>query len=208
MRRLKNSCQNAATDAKAVPFTKFLRYKAKKHEQITNFRGRALGSGFFRFLVMLCVVAGLSGCASKFRTYNGPEVTRVVVMKSERMMYLVHHDRALKAYEVDLGFAPDGHKEAEGDGRTPIGNYIIDRRNPNSTWHLSLGINYPNEEDIARAKALGVDPGGDIFIHGGPRPGIDRDEIDWTAGCIAVTNREMEDIYAMVKDGTPIEILP
>ena len=106
-----------------------------------------------------------------------------------------------------LGFAPEGHKQFEGDGRTPEGTYIVDKRNPESTYHLSVGISYPNEADIAFAEAQGLSPGGDIFIHGGPRPGIDPTDVrDWTAGCIAVTDRQIEEIYAMVKDGTPIDI--
>ncbi len=167
-----------------------------------------MARGFFRIIVILCVAIGLSGCASKFRTYNGPEVTRVVVMKADRRMYLMHHDAVLKAYKIDLGFAPEGHKQTEGDGRTPEGRYFIDRRNPDSSFHLSLGISYPNVQDVERASSMGQSPGGDIFIHGGPRRGIDRRGPDWTAGCIAVTNREMEDIYAMVRDGTPIDIFP
>jgi murein L,D-transpeptidase YafK len=158
-------------------------------------------------LLAVFVAAGLSGC-SKFRTYNGPEVTRVVVMKTARRMYLVHHDQVLESYDIDLGFAPAGHKEAEGDGRTPEGRYFIDRRNPESDFHLSLGISYPNELDLERASSMGLEPGGDIFIHGGPRRGLDRRGPDWTAGCISVKNREIEWIYAMVKDGTPIDIFP
>lgn len=149
----------------------------------------------------------LGGCASKFKTYHGPEVTRVVVHKSARRMYLLHHDRVLSSHRVDLGFAPAGHKQAEGDGRTPEGRYLIDRRNPDSRFHLSLGISYPNAADIARARAAGRDPGGDIFIHGRARP-FAWQRRDWTAGCIAVTDREMRDIYAMVRTGTPIDILP
>jgi len=84
-------------------------------------------------------------------------------------MYLMHGDQVLKSYRIDLGFAPEGDKKFEGDGRTPEGEYIIDRRNPESRFYLSLGISYPSEEDIAEARALGRDPGGDIFIHGGPR---------------------------------------
>jgi murein L,D-transpeptidase YafK len=106
-----------------------------------------------------------------------------------------------------LGFAPDGHKVVEGDGKTPEGLYRIDRRNPNSRFHLSLGISYPNAEDIRVAKSLGKSPGGEIFIHGQKHP-LRKDEGDWTWGCIAVTNKEMEKLYAMVKDGTPIAINP
>ncbi len=161
----------------------------------------------FRSFLALFALAVLSGCAgSKFQTYNGPEVTNVLVFKEERVMHLLHYDQILRSYEFELGFAPNGDKDQEGDGRTPEGTYFVDRRNPNSDFHLSIGINYPNEEDIAEAEALGVDPGGDIFIHGTPRKFRRQD--DWTWGCIAVTNREMEEIYAMVRDGTQVNIFP
>ena len=153
------------------------------------------------------LAAVLSGCARKFRSYTGPEVTRVRLYKSERLLVLDGADGVLKTYPVGLGFAPEGHKQFEGDGRTPEGAYTIDRRNPDSLFHLSVGISYPNEEDIAFAEAQGKSPGGDIFIHGGPRKGIDpMNKRDWTAGCISVTDRQVEDVYAMVRDGTPIEI--
>ncbi|TDK44413.1 L,D-transpeptidase family protein [Antarcticimicrobium luteum] len=148
----------------------------------------------------------LAGCSSgKFRSYRGPEVTSVVVNKGARSLYLLHHSEILEGYRVDLGFAPQGHKSAEGDGRTPEGTYLINRRNPNSDFHLSLGISYPNAQDVARARAMGKSPGGDIFIHGQPlafRP----KRPDWTAGCIAVKDREIETIYAMVRNGTPITL--
>ena len=156
-------------------------------------------------ICLLSVVLLSAGC-SKFIEYNGPEVTRVEVSKSSRTMTLWHYNEVLETYEVELGFEPLGHKTEEGDGRTPEGEYIVDRRNPNSEFYLSIGIDYPNEGDIAAAEEAGVDPGGDIFIHGTPRPFARID--DWTAGCIAVTNREMRQIYAMVQDGTPITILP
>ncbi|WP_114293712.1 L,D-transpeptidase family protein [Pseudosulfitobacter sp. DSM 107133] len=149
---------------------------------------------------------GLSGCASKFRTYDGPEVTRLQMFKGDRNLFLFNNTSVLKAYRIDLGFAPEGPKQFEGDGKTPEGVYTVDRRNPDSLFHLSIGISYPNEADIAFAAAQGREPGGDIFIHGGPRPGIDAIKPDWTAGCIAVSDREIEDIYAMVRDGTPIDI--
>ena len=155
---------------------------------------------------MMALAFGLTACSSsKFKTYNGPEVTRVIVNKGNRAMFLMHGDEVLKHYEVDLGFTPQGHKEAEGDGRTPEGEYLIDRRNPNSSFHLSIGIDYPNMQDVAKAKAVGLDPGGEIFIHGGPTRAYGP---DWTAGCISVTNDEMEDVYAMVNDGTPVFITP
>ena len=151
-------------------------------------------------------LVALGACSnSKFKRYNGPEVTYVVVNKEDRRMFLMHHDQVLKDYKIRLGFAPVGHKEIEGDGRTPEGLYYIDRRNPNSRFYLSLGISYPNEQDIAHARALGKSPGGEIFIHGQQKP-FKRDKNDWTWGCISVSNRQMEDVYAMVSDGTPIAL--
>ena len=158
-------------------------------------------------VLVLTVLLALSACSSKFRTYNGPEVTRVIVYKGERQMLLMHNDRVLAKHRIDLGFTPRGHKNFEGDGKTPEGRYYIDRRNPDSSFHLSIGISYPNEQDIERAREAGKKPGGDIFIHGQPnllKPG----KPDWTAGCISVSNKEIERIYAMVKDGTAIDLYP
>ncbi len=156
-------------------------------------------------IVFGAVMISLTGCSSKFKTYDGPEVTRVAVFKSQRRMYLLHGKTVLKSYRIELGFAPIGDKMIEGDGKTPEGFYMIDRRNPDSEFHLSVGINYPTPRDIAEAKALGKEPGGDIFIHGQGNP-VSRLRADWTFGCIAVTNREIEEIYAMVRNGTPIAI--
>lgn len=152
-------------------------------------------------------VAAPGHARSKFRDYDGPEVTQIVVHKGARRMYLVNGTTVLKRYKVALGGNPVGPKQFEGDGRTPEGLYFIDRQNPNSAYHLSLGISYPNEADIARAKAAGREPGSDIFIHGQAKKNRGRGR-DWTAGCIAVKDREMEQIYAMVRVGTPIFILP
>ncbi|PVA10747.1 hypothetical protein DC366_07690 [Pelagivirga sediminicola] len=161
-----------------------------------------------KILAIGLMLVGLAACSSKFKTYRGPEVTHVVLKKSERKMYLLHHNTVLEDYDFDLGFMPVGHKMQEGDGRTPEGTYLIDRRNPNSKFHLSIGISYPNVVDRAQAYANGKSPGGDIFIHGQPNGFKGRNRPDWTAGCIAVTNKEMEWIYAMVRDGTPITLYP
>ena len=159
-----------------------------------------------RTVLMLILAVGLSACGGKFRTYNGPEVTSIQVHKADRKMYLLHHNRVLKSYDISLGFAPEGHKQFEGDGKTPEGTYYITHKSPKSAFHLSLGVSYPNEADIAFAEAAGKSPGGDIFIHGFTR---EKGKYgDWTAGCIAVRNREMEHIYAMVRPGTPILIMP
>jgi murein L,D-transpeptidase YafK len=160
-----------------------------------------------RAFVLTAVAGSLAGCSSKFRHYSGPEVTQIVVFKASRKMYLQHGRKTLKKYRIALGGNPIGDKKVEGDGKTPEGTYMIDRRNPNSAYHLSLGISYPNADDAAEAEALGQKPGGDIFIHGRAGKNADRNG-DWTAGCISVTDREIEEIYAMVRDGTTIVILP
>lgn len=160
-----------------------------------------------RILLFLALAMGLAACGSKFRTYNGPPVTYIVVDKSDRKMWLLSGNEVLKEYDIELGGNPVGHKQFEGDQKTPEGTYYIDRRNPNSNFHLSLGISYPNDADRAFAESQGRRPGGDIFIHGrGDKPGSRN--ADWTAGCIAVRDGEMERIYSMVRVGTPIQIRP
>lgn len=138
--------------------------------------------------------------------YYGPKADGIIVRKAERRMYILKGSKPLAVHDVDLGFNPLGHKFREGDGRTPEGQYFINRRNYNSAYFLSLGISYPNARDVARANAAGVDPGGDIFIHGGPRYRGEVGKADWTAGCIAVPDAAMELIYQMVPDGIPIWI--
>ena len=169
---------------------------------------RAFGMGVMATL-------SLSACASakpRFLSYRGPEVTSLVINKGARKMYLLHDEQILREYDVDLGFAPIGTKIQEGDGRTPEGTYLIDRRNPRSRYHLSLGISYPNSADRAKARVAGVNTGGDIFIHGQPnlRSEFNRAKktSDWTAGCVAVKNDEIEEIYAMVAEGTVITLRP
>jgi murein L,D-transpeptidase YafK len=156
--------------------------------------------------MLLGTVALVAGCSTKFKTYSGPPVTRVQVFKALGVMQLMNNDNLLQRYNFELGFAPRGHKQFEGDGKTPEGQYYINRKNPNSRFYLSIGISYPNARDRAYARAQGQSPGGDIFIHG--TPGMYLGEKDWTWGCIAVTNDEMEDIYSMVREGTPIYIYP
>jgi len=160
-----------------------------------------------RVLLVLAMVFAVGACSSKFRSYDGPEVTRIVIYKADRRMYLMHGDTVLTKHQIDLGFAPTGAKRFEGDGRTPEGRYFIDRRNPNSSFHLSLGLSYPDEHDIEVARDAGRSPGGDIFIHG-RRSFFQGRGADWTAGCISVSNREIEEIYAMVHDGTAVELYP
>ncbi len=134
----------------------------------------------------------------------------ILVDKSDRTLTLYDGGTVLKTYTgLQFGDAPEGHKQFEGDERTPEGRYIIDTRNPNSAYHLSLRISYPNAQDRAYAEARGRSPGGDIFLHGQPNAlPAGRIPGDWTDGCIAVSNPEIEELWAAIPDGTPIEIRP
>lgn len=145
--------------------------------------------------------------ASAFLQSPQPRATQIVVSKSKRVLELRNGQDVLKRYRVNLGFEPEGPKLRSGDGRTPEGQYIIDRRNPRSDFYLSLGVSYPNATDLARAAAMGVSPGGDIYVHGGPTRAADRGKRDWTAGCIAVSDSEIEEIWSMVPTGVPIIIM-
>lgn len=139
-------------------------------------------------------------------------VNKVVVYKAKRLMQLMSEDKVVKEYSISLGDNPIGHKVQQGDERTPEGDYVIDYRNTQSRYRLSLHISYPNEQDKANAKKLGVSPGGDIMIHGSPNKFSWSESIlqnmDWTDGCIAVTNDEIDEIGRLVKNGTPIRINP
>jgi len=140
------------------------------------------------------------------------QADRVEVFKGTRRLELRRQGRTIRRYRVVLGFAPEGHKQREGDGRTPEGVYAIDGRNPKSAFHLSLRVSYPDAAGKARAAAAGVPPGGDIFIHGlpnGPRKFLVRHpRRDWTVGCVAVTDGEIREIWSLVPTGAPIVIHP
>lgn len=138
------------------------------------------------------------------------QVERIVVQKAARRMMLYQDGKIVRTYRIALGFAPLGTKDRQGDGRTPEGVFKIDRRNAASAYHLSLGINYPRPEDVARAAKGGYSPGGDIFFHGQPNAMPDGAVIpgDWTAGCMALTVAEMREIWPAVPIGTEVEILP
>ncbi len=141
-----------------------------------------------------------------------PLADNVIVRKSERRLYLMRNGQVLRSYRVALGLRPDGHKQFEGDYRTPEGKYRLVRRNPNSEFFLSIQVSYPNDQDIARARAQGHRPGGAIMIHGQPNvPRKSRDyytNVDWTEGCIALANSDMVEIWLMTPPDTPIEIQP
>jgi murein L,D-transpeptidase YafK len=137
---------------------------------------------------------------------------RILVLKSKRELQLLHNGTVIKSYRVSLGGTPVGRKERQGDHKTPEGTYTIVGRNPKSQYHRSLRVSYPNEEDRARAARRGVSPGGDIMIHGLPNGygWVGRGHLakDWTDGCIAVTDQEIEEIWTLVADGTAVEIRP
>ncbi len=137
---------------------------------------------------------------------------QVVVTKSARTLILLAQGKVLRTYKVALGGSPIGAKEQEGDHKTPEGHYLLDRRNPKSRFYKSIHVSYPNDQDKKRASERGVSPGGDIMVHGLPNGfgwlGATHRNMDWTDGCIAVTNAEMDEIWELVADGTPIEIRP
>ena len=166
------------------------------------------------FLVICLAAVGLAAAA--YVNFNplprDAVVDRIVVEKSARRLTLFQNGRALNSYPVALGRAPIGAKQYEGDQRTPEGIYRIDFHKPDSDYHLALHISYPEPRDIDRAAVEGLAAGRDIMIHGLPngRGWIGRfhRRSDWTAGCVAVANFEIEEIYRAVPDGTPIELRP
>jgi murein L,D-transpeptidase YafK len=136
----------------------------------------------------------------------------VVVKKSESRLYLRQNDKDIASFKVAFGAEPEGHKRQEGDERTPEGRYVLDSKNSNSAYYKAIHISYPNGQDRASAKALGVDPGGAIMIHG-QRNGLGwlapvAQWFNWTDGCVAVSNKDMDTIWKAVDVGTPVEILP
>lgn len=137
---------------------------------------------------------------------------RVLVIKHERVLRLYKDGKVIKRYKVALGGDPIGPKTRQGDHKTPEGNYVLDSRNAHSQFYKSIHISYPSPRDRAAARAKGVSPGGDVFVHGLPNGygwvGPGHSVKDWTDGCIAVTNAEIDEIWQSVADGTPIEIRP
>lgn len=137
---------------------------------------------------------------------------RIIITKSSHSMTLMANGHVLKVYRVALGRGPAGPKERQGDHKTPEGQYLIDRKNAHSRFHLALHVSYPNPADLDRARKAGVDPGGLIEIHGLPPQfawlGSLQHKVDWTDGCIAVTDAEIDEVWRLVPIGTPVEIRP
>ncbi|MET0986472.1 MAG: L,D-transpeptidase family protein [Steroidobacteraceae bacterium] len=172
---------------------------------------------------MLAVIAGASSPAwseaavvaaavAGTRDAGLPVADKVLVRKAERRLYLMHKGEVLRTYRIQLGLAPLGQKEQEGDFRTPEGRYRLVRRNANSDYFLSMQVSYPNDQDLARARVRGVPPGGAIMIHGlpnVPKKTLDYyEKVDWTDGCIAVSNSDMVEIWLMTPLDTLVEITP
>ncbi|HET9693794.1 MAG TPA: L,D-transpeptidase family protein [Steroidobacteraceae bacterium] len=178
--------------------------------QLASLNGFNSGSG---------AVPGLPGASPETMRGRGAGSTsafeqadKVLVDKSDRKLYLLRHDRVVAEYPVKLGLNPYGHKQQEGDFRTPEGKYTLSRRNPRSEFFLAIQVSYPNREDAAWAKENGWSPGGLIMIHGQPnvpkRPADFYANRDWTDGCIALSNADMVDVWLRTSLGIPIEIRP
>lgn len=141
-----------------------------------------------------------------------PIADKVLVEKSNRKLHLLKGGVAFRTFDIALGIRPVGDKEHEGDFKTPEGNYMLDARNPDSEFFLAIHVSYPDQHDLAKARARGLDPGGAIMIHGQPNEPTRSEAYyrtqDWTNGCIAVSNSDMIDIWLMTGENTPIEIRP
>ena len=139
------------------------------------------------------------------------QADKVLVVKNEKLLLLLRDGKILKSYRVAIGRKP-GRRVRQGDNRTPEGRYVIDGRNPGSSYYKALHISYPNASDVSNARKLGVSPGGEVLIHGLPSGfedlGPSHADLNWTRGCIAVSNEEMDEIWELVADGTPVRIAP
>jgi L,D-transpeptidase-like protein len=175
-------------------------------------------SRVFATTIAIFGVVALSISAALFGRYRGEtkpidaKIDRIVVEKSARKLSVFQKGRLIRSYRIALGSNPTGPKEMEGDMKTPEGLYTIDYRNPQSDFHLALHISYPDQNDVRRAVARDIAPGCDIMIHGLPNGhgwiGATHRQRDWTAGCIALTDPEIEELWRITSDGTPIEIRP
>jgi len=170
-----------------------------------------------RVIVLACLGLGLvavhpAAAREQVAVLSVPKADRVIVLKTERKLVVLRGDRILRVFRVALGRYAKGPKRRQGDARTPEGVYTLDRKLQDSAFYRAIHISYPNERDLRHAQAQGVDPGGRIMIHGLPNKmsaeRVGHPSIDWTQGCIAVTNREMDILWKMIEPGTPIEIHP
>jgi murein L,D-transpeptidase YafK len=202
--------------------SKLLELRRRRRSRAMFAAGAALLLGVLTLVASPRATAGTGGtagsqAAADAQTANLPPAPLqpadgVLVVKSERKLYLLRNGQPFRTYRVALGLNPTGHKEREGDYRTPEGRYTLVRRNPESEFFLSLGISYPDESDLKRAKRNGVKPGGSIMIHGLPnvpkRAMAWYQTADWTNGCIALSNDDMLEVWLLTRNNIPIEIRP
>lgn len=164
------------------------------------------------FLGSFLLAAAFWGLRKPAALPEGQPIDKLVVLKSKRQLLAYSDGKLLKTYRVALGQNPVGAKQVEGDRKTPEGQYTINDKNLHSAYHKNLGISYPNAQDKAEARLLGKPAGGLIKIHGMRNGhgylGLFHTFTDWTLGCIAVTNAEVDELYAHTPIGTPIEIKP
>lgn len=169
---------------------------------------------FFIFYIITALVffSPISANASAiYKTSKIERIDKIIIHKKSRIMNVYYQEKLIQVYKIALGFSPKGHKHQAGDGKTPEGKYHIMAKNPNSRFHLSLKISYPNAQDKIKAYQAGVSPGGDIMIHGIGKNGwlgSLHTKNDWTLGCVAVTNEEIAELYHATSIGTAVEILP
>ena len=168
--------------------------------------GARLRTGIFAAILVICLVAVSTASTDKPATKR-VYADSVLVVKSERRLYLLKDDEIMAEYPATFGADPTGHKQREGDERTPEGHYVLDWKNANSAYYKAIHVNYPNEQDQAAATARGEDPGGLILIHGqlngyGWLSPVSR-FFNWTDGCIALNNDDMEEVWLSVSANTP-----
>jgi len=188
-------------------WTRVFRQTKSRSDQVKRVRNDGLV--VFGLILMISALFHLWLCLDKAQA-NPMKADKVVVVKSERLLMLLNKGKILKTYTVALGKNPTGRKTCQGDRKTPEGLYVLDRRNARSRYYRSLHISYPNAQDLQNARDLGVSAGSDVMIHGIPafyNP-EKLQKTDWTHGCIAVTNSEIDEIWQLVPDGIPIEIKP
>ena len=194
--------------------------RGKAHFAVGKGRRRGVRLALFLALFLaVALVAGAKNLGNSLFESEAPaelpadlQFDRLVIDKQARRLTAYAGGKPVREYHIALGWAPEGHKQVEGDGKTPEGVYFVDGKNPNSRYYKNLGVSYPNDADRAAAAALGASPGGDIKIHGLPAGqghlGLVHWMQDWTAGCVAVSNEEIDELYARTPVGAPIEIRP
>ena len=165
---------------------------------------------YIPYSLLLCLFVTLQPATVEAGDF--PVADKVIIEKAARQLHLLQNGKAFRTFKIALGIRPEGDKKKEGDFRTPEGSYLLDARNQNSDFFLSIRISYPDQKDRLEARQRGVDPGGAIMIHGQPNE-PPRSEAyyktqDWTNGCVAVSNSDMIDIWLMTDENTPIEIRP